>query len=94
MVDVVLRGSFGQRVAVDFLCVFAILIACVFESLEKWRQQSGRKTMYKTMAVAVYGLCGLCIVWNLISMRAYWYRVLPPDGADWNTVRDIINSIL
>lgn len=87
-------GSFGQRVAVDFLCVFAILIARVFESLEKWRQQGGRKTMYKTMAVAVYGLCGVCIVWNLISMRAYWYRVLPPDGADWNTIRNIMGMIL
>lgn len=86
-------GSFGQRVAVDFLCVFAVFLACVFEGLEKWRLQSGRSRTYKLAAVGIYGFCGLCILWELICMRAYWYRVLPPDGADWNTVRDIISSI-
>lgn len=87
-------GSFGQRVAVDFLCVFAILIAYVFDGLEKWRRQGWKKSMYKPVTVAIYGLCGVCIAWNLISMRAYWYRVLPPDGADWNTIRDIVSMIL
>lgn len=86
-------GSFGQRVAVDFLCVFAVFLACVFEDLEKWRLQSGRSRIYKFAAVGIYGFCGLCVLWELICMRAYWYRVLPPDGADWNTVRDIISSI-
>ncbi len=82
-------GSFGQRVAVDFMCVFAVFMACVFERLEKWRQGRGSGG-YRLASAAVYGYCGICVIWNLICMMAYWYRVLPSDEADWNTIRDII----
>lgn len=86
-------GSFGQRVAVDFLCVFAVFLSCVFEGLEKWCLQGGRSHICKLAAAGIYGFCGLCIVWELICMWAYWYRVLPSDGADWSTVRNIINTV-
>lgn len=87
-------GSFGQRVAVDFMCLFTIFIACVFDRLEGWKRQGGKLGRYKLAAGAVYGYCLLCIVWNLICMAAYWYRVLPSDEADWNTVRNIVGMIL
>ncbi|MDE7259181.1 MAG: hypothetical protein K2N77_08100, partial [Lachnospiraceae bacterium] len=87
-------GSFGQRVAVDFMCLFAVFIAALLSRLETWRQQDGRNGSYRLVAGAVYGYCGICIVWNLICMIAYWYRVLPSDGADWNTVRNIVDMIL
>lgn len=87
-------GSFGQRVAVDFMCLFTIFIAAVFRRLEEWRKTGDRSGRYMLAAGAVYGYCGICIVWNLICMMAYWYRVLPSDGADWNTIRDIVGMIL
>lgn len=85
-------GSFGQRVAVDFMCLFAVFIACVFGRLEKWRQDN-RGRGYKAVSIAVYGYCGICVAWNLVCMAAYWYRVLPSDEADWNTIKDIIQMI-
>lgn len=85
-------GSFGQRVAVDFMCLFTVFIACVFERLKEGREQ-GKKTLWIVSGV-VYGYCGICILWNLWCMAAYWYRVLPSDGADWGTVRDIIGMIV
>lgn len=85
-------GSFGQRVAVDFMCLFAVFIACVFGKLEKRRQDGGGRRQ-RLLFVAVYGYCGICVIWNLICMLAYWYRVLPSDEADWNTIRDIINML-
>lgn len=85
-------GSFGQRVAVDFMCLFAVFIAAVFDGLEA-RREGGSSGRYRLAAGAVYGYCGICIVWNLLCMMAYWYRVLPSDGADWNTIRDIIGMI-
>ena len=87
-------GSFGQRVGVDFMCLFAVFIAVLLQRLEEWEQQEGRGRGYKLAASAVYGYCGICIVWNLICMAAYWYRVLPSDGADWNTIRNIAEMVL
>lgn len=84
-------GAFGQRVAVDFMCLFAIFIAVVFDRLEAGKKQGGNRK--KFLGITVYGYCGICIFWNLLCMIAYWYRVLPSDGADWNTVRDIIGMI-
>lgn len=83
-------GSFGQRVAVDFMCLFAVFMAEVFKRLENWKERDIRRNGYKLAAGAVYGFCGVCIIWNLMSMLAYWYRVLPSDGATWNTVRNIV----
>ncbi len=84
-------GSYGQRVAVDFMCVFAIFLAYVFDLLENLKRQPGRRRIYRAASLLTYGYCTVCIVWNLICMRAYWYRVLPWDEADWNTVRDILH---
>ncbi len=86
-------GSFGQRVAVDFMCLFTIFIAVVFGRLEEWRDRKERSGACKLAAVSVYGYCGICIAWNLLCMLAYWYRVLPYDGADWNTIRDIVGMV-
>lgn len=84
-------GSFGQRVAVDFMCLFAVFIACVFGRIEAW--QNKKSCGYRLAVAGVYGYCGICIVWNLICMAAYWHRVLPSDGADWNTIRDIVGMV-
>lgn len=86
-------GSFGQRVAVDFMCLFAVFMAYLFNRLEILRKRDAGGSGYKLAAAAVYGYCGICTVWNLICMVAYWYRVLPSDGADWNTIRDIVGMI-
>lgn len=87
-------GSFGQRVAVDFMCLFAIFMAYLFEKLEEWKKQDNGKYRYKVASGMVLGYCGICIVWNLICMAAYWYHVLPWDKADWNTIRDIVDMVL
>lgn len=84
-------GSFGQRVAVDFMCLFAIFIGGVFDRLEAGKMRGGREKLF---GILVYGYCGICILWNLLCMTAYWYRVLPYDGADWGTIRDIVGMIL
>lgn len=87
-------GSFGQRVCVDFMCVFAVFIAFLLSGLSGRGEQPGGGCRYKIMTCTVYIYCGLCVGWNLICMVAYWYRILPPDGADWNTVESIIRLIL
>lgn len=85
-------GSYGQRVAVDFLCLFAVLIGGVFDRLEAGTMRAGNRQ--RLWRVAVYGYCAVCICWNLLCMTAYWYRVLPYDGADWGTIRDIVAMVL
>lgn len=87
-------GSFGQRVVVDYMCLFAVLIAYLFDRLEKWHTQGDRQGGYKAAYGAVLVFCSICIVWNLICMAAYWYRVLPSDGANWSTIRDIVGMVL
>lgn len=87
-------GSFGQRVVVDFMCLFAVFIAVLLDGLEKWKQHKGGGGKYKLAVGAVGGYCAICIAWNLLSMMAYWYRVLPSDKATWETVRDIIGMVL
>ena len=87
-------GSFAQRVVVDFMCLFAIFIGSLLDRLEKWKEQETRGYKYIFISRVVYVYCGICILWNLICMMAYWYRVLPCDGADWSTVRDIVEMIL
>ena len=84
-------GSFGQRVVVDFMGLFAVFIACVFERVEEQGKRQSRG--YRLTAAGVYGYCGICIAWSLTCMAAYWHRVLPPDGADWNTIRDIAGMV-
>ncbi len=87
-------GSYGQRVAVDFMCLFAVFIAVLLDRLEREKKREGRKSMAGLLSGAVFVYCGLCIVWNLICMAAYWYRVLPSDKADWNTIKDIVGMLL
>lgn len=87
-------GSFGQRVAVDFMCLFTIFIACVFDKTEKWKRQKEKSGVHKAITGVIYGYCAVCIAWNLICMAAYWYRVLPSDEADWGTIRNIVDMVL
>lgn len=87
-------GAFGQRVAVDFMCLFAVFIACVFDRLERMKRQGGNRRRFRLLSGLVYGYCGICIVWNLWCMAAYWYRVLPTDEANWDTIRDIVGMVL
>lgn len=87
-------GSFGQRVAVDFMCVFTVFIAYVLSKLEMWKVQGNAKRCYKFVSGAIFVYCGICIAWNLLSMMAYWYRILPSDKATWETVRDIVGMVL
>lgn len=85
-------GSFGQRVVVDFMGVFAVFLAYIFDHVEQYKRDKGGKG--RVLAWLVYGYCGICVVWNLWCMMAYWYRVLPSDKADWATIRDIVGMIL
>jgi len=87
-------GSFGQRVAVDFMCLFAIFIAHLLDILERWKEQGVRECGRKLVSGVVFGYCGICIAWNLLCMFAYWYRVLPSDEATWNTIKDIVGMVL
>lgn len=84
-------GSFGQRVAVDFMCLFAVFIASVFDRLETMKNQGNGR--WKLFMGLVYGYCGICIVWNIWCMMAYWYRILLSDGSDWKTIRNIIGML-
>lgn len=86
-------GSYGQRVAVDFMCLFAIFIAYVLNWLEEWKQQDGKNGKYRVISCIVYGYCAVCIAWNWLCMIAYWYRILPSDMADWETMKNIVNMI-
>lgn len=74
------------------MCLFAVFIACVFDRLEQMGQ-NGSGVRRKLLSGLVYGYCGVCIVWNLWCMTAYWYRVLPTDEADWDTIRAIVGMI-
>lgn len=94
-------GSFGQRVAVDFLCVFAIFMAYAFSYVENppvEKVQTGQPkksagsstTGRKICRLMLYGYCILCTIWNIICMLGYWYRIIPSDGATWQDIRNII----
>lgn len=84
-------GAYGQRVAVDFMCLFAVFMAALFDRLAEWRARDARGG--RLVSGLVYGYCGICIVWNLWCMIAYWYRVLPTDEANWSTIRDILGML-
>ncbi len=86
-------GSYGQRVAVDFMCLFTVFLAYIFSRLEEMRRRDGGSGRYKAAACGVYAYCALCIAWNILCMFAYWYRVLPWDEADWGTIRNIIGML-
>ena len=84
-------GSYGQRVVVDFLCVFAIFQAYVLNQLEykrKLKRDKGIKCCLTEIVVYMY--CCICIVWNCICMLAYWYRMIPSDGANWQNLQAVI----
>lgn len=85
-------GAFGQRVSVDFLGVFAIFIAYLFSYLEQ--EKKGVKTVrYRVSKAAIVVYSAGCVLWNLICMLAYWYRVLPSDGATWEHVGNIVKWV-
>lgn len=74
-------GSYGQRVVVDFMCIFAVGMAALLDGPCRKR---------RPLRVMVYGYCGLCVVWNCICTLAYWYHVIPSDGTTWEHIRSII----
>ena len=78
----------------SFMCLFAVFIAVLLDRLEREKKREGRKRMAGLLSGAVFVYCGLWIVWNLICMAAYWYRVLPSDKADWNPIKDIVGMLL
>lgn len=83
-------GSFGQRVAVDFLCVFAFFMAYAFSLAEAKTYAGSKTTGIVIYRILLFGYCALCTVWNLICMLGYWYRIIPSDGA---TLKDISTMI-
>ncbi len=84
-------GSYGQRVTADFMCVFAIFLASVFEVLERYKAEG--RSGQKILCGLSCAYCVVCIVWNLWCMTAYWYKALPYDNADWSTIRNIVGMI-
>lgn len=88
-------GSYGQRVAVDFMCVFAIFMAYLFKGAEEKRTRSVCAGIRKYAAeVILYGYCAICVILNGINMLAYWYRIIPWDGAVWEDVRNAVDWVL
>lgn len=83
-------GSFGQRVAVDFLCVFALFMAYTFSLVETGRITGSRTGHIRICRIMLYGYCTLCTIWNLICMLGYWYRIIPSDGATWQDISNLI----
>lgn len=86
-------GSFGQRVAVDFIGVFAIFIAYLYSYIEKQMVRGDKSLKFKMIQVGTYAYSGICLVWNLVCMFAYWYRILPSDKATWATVGNILEWV-
>lgn len=85
-------GSYGSRVAVDFMCVFAIFMAYLLNKLDSMKAEHGNGTVRKKSIaiVMVYGYSVICTVWNGIMMIAYWYRIIPSDEATWEHIRRVI----
>lgn len=87
-------GSYGQRVAVDFMCVFAIFMAYTLEKIDiqkKTQQRVGVKQYL--LEISVYLYCGICVLWNCICMLAYWYRIIPSDGTTWQDILVILQGL-
>lgn len=83
-------GSYGQRVAVDFMCVFAAFTAVLLNGLHvRQLKTAGTRNVLRYVETAVYGYCCICIIWNCICTLAYWYRVIPSDGATWQHIQAI-----
>lgn len=84
-------GSFGSRVAVDFMCVFAVFIAYLLNELGSVKENRSIGTMGGAIILtAFYGYSAVCVVWNCVMMIAYWYRIIPSDGTTWNHIRAVI----
>ena len=73
------------------VCLLSLLPVCLTD-WNRWARM-GAGVRRKLLSGLVYGYCGVCIVWNLWCMTAYWYRVLPTDEADWDTIRAIVGMI-
>lgn len=84
-------GAYGQRVAVDFMCVFAVFMAVLLNGLHVQQMETtGSGNMLRYAEIAVYGYCCICVIWNCICMLAYWYRIIPSDGAEWQHIISIV----
>ena len=85
-------GSYGQRVTVDFMCVFAIFMARLLNGMSA----AGKKAVgkIKVLKVLVYSYMICCAGWNCICMLGYWYRIIPSDGAEWRHLHALIEWVL
>lgn len=86
-------GSFGSRVSVDFMCVFAVFIAYLLNMLYSMKEKRGAGKMQGGASIALtafYAYSAVCIIWTCIMMIAYWYRMIPWDGTTWNHIRAVI----
>lgn len=86
-------GSFGQRVAVDFMGVFAIFIAYLYTYIEKQAALKNSSIKFRIVRIGIYTYSGICMIWNFVCMFAYWYRILPSDKATWETVINILEWV-
>lgn len=88
-------GSYGQRVVVDFMCVFAIFIAYLFKGAEEKRKKSVYMGIRKYAAEGIlYGYCAICVTLNGINMLAYWHGIIPWDGATWQDIRNVFDWVM
>lgn len=83
-------GSFECRVAVDFMCVFAVFMAYVLSGIERKREDSVPGKGMFAARIIVYGYSALCVAGNCIMMLAYWYRIIPSDMTTWQHIRAVI----
>ncbi len=88
-------GSYGQRVAVDFMCVFAVFMAYLFKGVEEKRKKSVCVGIRKYVAeVILYGYCIICVILNSINTLAYWNGIIPWDGATWEDIWNVFHWVM
>ena len=84
-------GSYGQRVAVDFMCIFAVFLAVLLNGLHMRQMETvGTNKVLRLIQIVVYGYCCICVIWDCICTLAYWYRIIPTDEATWQHIAAII----
>lgn len=78
-------GSFGCRVSVDFMCVFAIYIAYALT----WICHNSNKVL----ECFLYTYLSLCVIWNVSLMLGYWYHLIPSDETTWSEILQLFQII-
>lgn len=84
-------GSYGQRVAVDFMCIFAVFLATLLNGLHvRQIEMVGTNNVLRIIQIAVYGYCCICVIWNCICTLAYWQHIIPTDETTWQHIAAIM----